>query len=246
MNLRQPTILAAATILFASCTTQEPAVSSTACDEAADVVEQCSGERPTPPETCDGETARAAEQVRDGGCAALEDGKDDWSFRCSSLTRWLGTCNIDPSANTEVLDDLEAITPMGTFEGTGYWGNAVDRTNGDPKGERGACNVSTQIDRNEHGTSLVVTMTGETFGVDDEVQFRLNDYDRIELREFVVNNGYRRVHVHHIPEDNLERYESQTLTVFDQGVAYDHTDELGIYWLVIENDGVFSCKFDLR
>ncbi len=96
-------IIAAA---LSACVASES--TSSVCDQAADVIEECTGSRPSVPGECVGEPLEAAESVVSSGCNALADERaDGGGFWCAPASRWLGLCR-----DTLDVHEVAAITKL--------------------------------------------------------------------------------------------------------------------------------------
>lgn len=105
--------MAVAVLLGIACDDAQDrqAQSRSVCEEAAEVIEACTGERPSvPDEGCVGEFADSSSAIVEGGCEALasDGGKADADgFWCHSSVRWLGLCEDEVS-----LQDAVAVATV--------------------------------------------------------------------------------------------------------------------------------------
>ena len=103
-GMRSASLACGALLFLASCVADEADL----CTQAADLVQECTGERPElPPEGCVGEYRDAAESLLQEDCDGLTSaGKAD-GFWCRSWTQWLGRCDevsLEQAARVSTLD----------------------------------------------------------------------------------------------------------------------------------------------
>jgi len=94
-------------LLATACTSAD----SDLCQEAIDLVQECTGVQATyPVEGCIGSYEKQAEAVVAGGCAELNSDKSD-TFLCSPLFSWLGQCPVAPLSQVSALESVDDVCP---------------------------------------------------------------------------------------------------------------------------------------
>lgn len=177
---------------FVGCSSDpEP---SNACQEAAQMVAECTGSVATPPESCQGEVAAEAEDLLAHGCdALLEPGKaDEPSKWCKWSLRWLGRCPLgSPEENLEIIQDLATLFPntealwLQTFDGQ------------DPEGN--PCEVEVRVSlSDEPGMSAFDVGVWPADGLD--AFFFFHDIEVYNVIDYERTDDQVRLHVHVIPD----------------------------------------------
>lgn len=106
MKAYYPLPLLLLSLLAGGCSSDE----SDVCQDAIDLVDQCTGERAAyPPEGCIGSFAEQSAALVEGGCEGLTDDKADlW---CSAALSWIGLCSQEALEDVAVIDTVNEVCP---------------------------------------------------------------------------------------------------------------------------------------